>query len=110
MVLFATSGIGNGSTYRMIPFIFRTQREVQGWGERVQKEAIRQGQKEGSFVIGFAGAIGAYGGFLIPQAYKYSTSSFGDPQVALIAFIAFYVTCIAMTWYFYSRRNAEMLC
>ena len=35
-------------------------------------EAVRQGQKEGSFVLGFAGAIAAYGGFVIPQAYKYS--------------------------------------
>ncbi len=112
MVLFATSGIGNGSTYRMIPFIFRTEREreVEGRGEGVHAEAIRQGQKEGSFVIGFAGAIGAYGGFLIPQAYKASASAFGGPQVALIAFIVFYVTCIAVTWYFYSRRNAEMPC
>ncbi len=114
MVLFATSGIGNGSTYRMIPFIFRTEcereREVEGRGEGVRKEATRQGQKEGSFVIGFAGPVGAYGGFLIPQAYKYSTSSFGGPQVALMAFIVFYVTCIAVTWYFYSRRNAEMPC
>jgi NNP family nitrate/nitrite transporter-like MFS transporter len=49
-------------------------------------------------VIGFAGAIGAYGGFLIPQAYKYSTSAFGGPQTALVAFILFYVTCIAVTW------------
>ena len=61
-------------------------------------------------MISFAGAIGAYGGFLFPQAYKYSTSSFGGSQVALMAFIAFYVTCIAVTWYFYSRRNAEMHC
>jgi len=49
-------------------------------------------------VIGFAGAIGAYGGFFIPQAYKYSTSAFGGPQTALVAFILFYVTCIAVTW------------
>ncbi|MCA1718365.1 MAG: nitrate/nitrite transporter, partial [Actinobacteria bacterium] len=112
MVLFLTAGIGNGSTYRMIPSIFRTEREreAEGRGEGVKAEAIRLGQKEGSFVIGFAGAIGAYGGFFIPQAYKYSTSAYGGPQAALVAFIAFYVTCIAVTWWFYSRRNAEMPC
>jgi MFS transporter, NNP family, nitrate/nitrite transporter len=68
MVLFLTAGIGNGSTYRMIPSIFRTEREreAEGRGEGVTAEALRLGQKEGSFVIGFAGAIGAYGGFFIP--------------------------------------------
>jgi MFS transporter, NNP family, nitrate/nitrite transporter len=89
MILFATSGIGNGSTYRMIPSIFRTEREREAEGEGAKAEAIRVGQKEGSFVLGFAGAIGAYGGFFTPQAYKYSTSAFGGPQAALMAFIAF---------------------
>ena len=49
----------------MIPSISRTERErereAEGRGEGVKAEAIRLGQKEGSFVIGFAGAIGAYG-------------------------------------------------
>lgn len=112
MVLFMTSGIGNGSTYRMIPSIFRTEREREATerGEGAKAEATRVGQKEGSFVLGFAGAIGAYGGFFIPQAYKYSISTFGGPQAALMVFIAFYVTCIAVTWWFYSRRNAEIPC
>ena len=59
---------------------------------------------------GFAGAIGAYGGFFIPQAYKYSIGATGGPQTALIAFVAFYATCIAVTWYFYYRKNAEIPC
>ncbi len=112
MALFLTAGIGNGSTYRMIPLIFRTERErqAQGQGEAVLTEARRQGLKESAFVIGFAGAIAAYGGFVIPQAYKYSIGATGGPQTALIAFIAFYVTCVAVTWYFYYRGNAEIPC
>ena len=112
MVLFLTAGIGNGSTYRMIPSIFRTERvrEAEDSGEGAKAEAARLGQKEGSFVLGFAGAIGAYGGFLIPQAYKYSIGATGGPQTALITFIAFYVTCVAVTWYFYYRKNAEIPC
>ncbi len=112
MVLFLTAGIGNGSTYRMIPFIFRTERvrEAEDGGEGAKAEAARQGQKEGSFVLGFAGAIAAYGGFVIPQAYKYSIGATGGPQTALISFIAFYVTCIAVTWYFYYRKDAEIPC
>ena len=112
MVLFFTAGIGNGSTYRMIPTIFRTERVrmSQGQGEGAVVEAVRQGQKEGAFVLGFAGAIAAYGGFIIPQAYKYSISATGGPQTALVSFIVFYLTCIAVTWWFYYRKNAEIPC
>lgn len=112
MLLFLTTGVGNGSTYRMIPFIFRTQREreAEGRGDGILAEARRKGLKEGAFAIGFIGAIAAYGGFLIPQAYKYSIGVFGGPQAALVTFIAFYVTCVAVTWYFYARHNAEIPC
>ncbi|MDP8952161.1 MAG: hypothetical protein M3N18_07990 [Actinomycetota bacterium] len=111
MVLFLTAGIGNGSTYRMIPSIFRTERVREAAeDEGARAQAARLGQKEGSFVLGFAGAIGAYGGFLIPQAYKYSIGATGGPQTALMTFVAFYVTCIAVTWYFYYRKNAEVAC
>jgi NNP family nitrate/nitrite transporter-like MFS transporter len=113
MVLFLTAGIGNGSTYRMIPFIYRTEREreARGGGEALVAEARRQGLKESAFVLGFAGAIAAYGGFVIPQAYKYSIGATGGPQTALVSFIVFYVTCIGVTWWFYYyRKNAEIPC
>jgi NNP family nitrate/nitrite transporter-like MFS transporter len=112
LLLFITTGIGNGSTYRMIPFIFRTEREreSEGQGEGVRAEAIRQGLKESAFVLGFAGAIAAYGGFIIPRAYGSSIEATGGPQTALACFIIFYVSCIAVTWWFYCRRNAEIPC
>lgn len=112
MVMFALTGIGNGSTYRMIPVIFRTERErmTPDKSEEGMTEARKIGLKEGSFVIGFVGAIGAYGGFAIPQAYRYSIDATGGPQIALMLFIAFYVACIAVCWYFYARRNAEIAC
>ena len=111
LVLFATAGIGNGSTYRMIPTIFRTERERAAEGDEGAKaEARRLGLKEGSFVLGFAGAIGAYGRFLIPQAFGRSVEATGGPQIALTCFIVFYVTCMAVTWWFYFRRNAEIPC
>jgi len=112
MLLFLTTGIGNGSTYRMIPFIFRKkrEREAEGRGDGILAEARRKGLKEGAFAIGFIGAIAAYGGFLIPQAYKYSIGATGGPQVALMTFIVFYVACVAVTWWFYFRRNAEIPC
>ncbi|HVF02654.1 MAG TPA: hypothetical protein VNA27_15130 [Rubrobacteraceae bacterium] len=61
-------------------------------------------------MLGFAGAIATYGGFVIPQAYKYSIGATGGPQTALISFVVFYATCMVVTWYFYYRRNAEIPC
>ncbi len=111
LLLFVTTGIGNGSTYRMIPSIFRAEREREaGSDEGAKAEATRQGLKEAAFALGFAGAIAAYGGFIIPRAYGSSIDATGGPQAAFFAFIAFYVTCLAVTWWFYYRRDAETPC
>lgn len=112
LVLFATAGIGNGSTFRMIPVIFLTerQREAAGKGPAAQEQAVKDANKEGAAVLGFSSAIGAYGGFFIPKSYGTSIAMTGSPDAALYCFIAFYVTCIAITWWFYSRKNAPMPC
>jgi MFS transporter, NNP family, nitrate/nitrite transporter len=112
MVLFLTTGIGNASTFRMIPVIFLTmaQREAQGRGDAAQEKATADASKEGAAVLGFSSAIGAYGGFFIPKSFGTSISLTGGPTAALIGFIAFYVTCIAVTWWFYYRRGAEVAC
>jgi NNP family nitrate/nitrite transporter-like MFS transporter len=112
MVLFFTTGIGNGSTFRMIPVIFLNERTA-GIARKESPEwdrAVKDGNKEAAAVLGFSGAIGAYGGFFIPKSYGTSISMTGGPELALYLFIAFYVTCIAVTWWFYSRRNAPMPC
>ena len=112
LLLFLTTGIGNGSTFRMIPIIFLTERSLAaaGRGKAAEDQALREGNKEGAAVLGFAGAIGAYGGFFIPKSYGTSISATGGPEAALYVFIVFYVTCIAVTWWFYARRKAEMPC
>jgi MFS transporter, NNP family, nitrate/nitrite transporter len=112
LVLFVTAGIGNGSTFRMIPVIFLTERtrEAAGKGKEAEERAIRDGNKEGAAVLGFSAAIGAYGGFFIPKSYGTSISLLGSPDGALYLFIAFYVSCIAITWWYYSRKNAPMPC
>jgi NNP family nitrate/nitrite transporter-like MFS transporter len=112
LLLFLTTGIGNGSTFRMIPVIFLTERQraAAGKGKEVEEQAIKDGNKEAAAVLGFSGAIGAYGGFFIPKSYGTSISITGGPEAALYVFIAFYVTCIAITWWFYARRNAQMPC
>ncbi len=112
MVLFLATGIGNGSTFRMIPVIFLTerQRDAAGRGDAAEEQAVRDGNKEAAAVLGFSGAVGAYGGFFIPKSYGTSIAMFGGPEQALYAFIVFYLTCIATTWWFYSRKGAEIPC
>lgn len=112
LVLFFATGIGNGSTFRMIPVIFLTERQraAAGQGAAVQEQAIKDGNKEAAAVLGFSGAIGAYGGFFIPKSYGTSITMLGGPEGALYAFIVFYFTCIVITWWFYSRKNAEIPC
>jgi len=112
LVLFATSGIGNGSTFRMIPVIFATfhERLAQGGGAAERERAAKDGAKEAAAVLGFSSAIAAYGAFFIPRAFGISMKSSGSPAAAIVGFIALYVSCLAITWWYYSRRKAEMPC
>ncbi|KAI3589650.1 Nitrate/nitrite transporter NarK/U [Cupriavidus sp. U2] len=112
IVLFALTGIGNGSTFRMIPVIFLTerQRDAAGKGDAAQKQAQQDAGKESAAVLGFSGAIGAYGGFFIPKSFGTSLELTGSPDAALYGFIAFYLSCVLVTWWYYARRNAPMPC
>ncbi len=110
--MFILTGLGNGSTFCMIPIIFQIEREraAKGKGEAAQKQAKLDAAKESAAVLGFSGAIGAYGGFFIPQSFGTSIKMTGTPDMALYVFIAFYVSCMAITWWYYSRKGAEMPC
>lgn len=112
MALFVLSGIGNGSTFRMIPVIFRTLHERLSATASADGKAaaMRQAGIESAAVVGFSGAIGAYGGFFIPKSYGTSITLSGSPHMALYCFIAFYVTCLAVTWWCYYRRGADVPC
>jgi MFS transporter, NNP family, nitrate/nitrite transporter len=112
IVLFLTTGIGNGSTFRMIPVIFLTEqaRAAEGKGLAAQEQAVKNANKEAAAVLGFSAAIAAYGGFFIPKSYGTSIELTGGPEGALYVFIVFYLTCIAVTWWYYARRDAEMPC
>jgi NNP family nitrate/nitrite transporter-like MFS transporter len=110
LCLFAAAGIGNGSTFRMIPVIFLTERQREVSRSYTPDQAVRDANKEAAAVLGFSSAIGAYGGFFIPKSYGTSIALTGSADAALYCFIVFYVTCIAVTWWFYSRRNAPMPC
>ncbi len=112
MLLFTTTGIGNGSTFRMIPIIFRTQHErwAQGKGQVGREQAIKNANKESAATLGFSSALAAFGAFFIPKAYGTSIAMTGGPEAALFVFITYYLTCLFVTWWWYYRRNAEVPC
>ncbi|PLC50773.1 nitrate/nitrite transporter [Pollutimonas subterranea] len=112
IVLFALTGIGNGSTFRMIPVIFLTerQRKAAGKGVKAERQAVVDASKESAAVLGFSGAIGAYGGFFVPRSFGTSIELTGGASAALLFFIVFYMSCVGITWWFYARKNAAMPC
>jgi NNP family nitrate/nitrite transporter-like MFS transporter len=102
MVLFFATGVGNASTFQMIPVIMR--KEVDRLMPTLAgPDRLRQAEKEAAAIIGFTSAIAAYGAFFIPKAYGTSIVLTGGPSMALWGFIAFYVTCAALTWFVYTR-------
>jgi NNP family nitrate/nitrite transporter-like MFS transporter len=112
LVLFLTTGIGNGSTFRMIPVIFLNEalKRVDPQDPEAVARATKEGNTEGAATLGFTAAIAAYGGFFIPKSYGTSISTTGGPEAALYTFFVFYLLCIAVTWWHYARRNAPMPC
>jgi NNP family nitrate/nitrite transporter-like MFS transporter len=108
VLLFVLSGVGNGSTYKMIPAIFRSQAQASvaagGDGVAADRRALRMS----GALIGIAGAVGAFGGVLVNLAFRQSFLSSGSGDGAYIAFIAFYVVCVAVTWTVYLRKGAPM--
>jgi MFS transporter, NNP family, nitrate/nitrite transporter len=112
ILLFFTTGIGNGSTFRMIPVIFLNERqsEAAGKGAAAEEQAVKDAGKEAAAVLGFTSAFAAYGAFFIPKSFGTSIAATGGPEMALYGFVVFYLSCIVLTWWVYARRNAEMPC
>jgi NNP family nitrate/nitrite transporter-like MFS transporter len=104
LVLFFASGVGNASTFQMIPAIMR--KEVARLEPQLAaSERIKQAEKESAAIIGFTSAVAAYGAFFIPKAYGSSIALTGGVEMALYGFLAFYVSCVLITWGVYTRRG-----
>jgi NNP family nitrate/nitrite transporter-like MFS transporter len=104
LVLFAASGVGNASTFQMIPAIMR--KEVARLEPHLDAEAFtRETDKESAAIIGFTSAVAAFGAFFIPKSFGSSIAITGSAALALYGFLAFYVSCIGITWWFYTRRG-----
>jgi NNP family nitrate/nitrite transporter-like MFS transporter len=108
VLLFVLSGIGNGSTYKMIPSVFRTRAMDAVAGGRDPATADRHALRTSGAVIGIAGAIGAFGGVLVNLAFRQSFLSTGSGDGAYIAFIAFYAVCVVLTWAVYLRPGSRV--
>ena len=85
LILFAATGIGNGSTFRTIAVAFN--------------------KEQAGPVLGWTAAVAAYGAFIIPKVFGEQLSA-GTPEYALYGFAIFYAVCIAINWWFYLRPNA----
>ncbi|MFE6524056.1 nitrate/nitrite transporter [Streptomyces sp. NPDC057794] len=103
VVLFVLSGLGNGSTFKMIPGIFQHKALAKGLeGEA----AAAYGRRLSGASMGLIGAVGALGGVAINLAFRQSFLSYGSGTGAFVAFLAFYAVCFAVTWAVYLRRTA----
>ena len=85
LILFAATGIGNGSTFRTIAIVF----------DKVQAGPV----------LGWTSAVAAYGAFIIPKVFGEQIKA-TTPEYALYGFAAFYLVCIGINWWFYLRKNA----
>jgi NNP family nitrate/nitrite transporter-like MFS transporter len=91
----------------MIPSIFREEnlRKAKGAGEAGRALALKDASIQSAAALGFIGAVGACGGYLIPSGFGKSIAITGGPQLALEIYLAFYAICLALTWWFYLRRS-----
>jgi NNP family nitrate/nitrite transporter-like MFS transporter len=102
MALFLLTGIGNASTFQMIPAIMG--REIPRLMPELDAGASRkQAERESAAIIAFTSAIAAYGAFFIPKAYGTSIAMTGGPVAALWGFLVFYAVCLVITWAWYTR-------
>ncbi len=85
IILFAATGVGNGSTFRSIAIIFN--------------------REQAGPVLGWTSAVAAYGAFIIPQVFGEQIKA-TTPEYALYGFAVFYFICLVLNWWFYTRKNA----
>ncbi|GAB7047911.1 nitrate/nitrite transporter [Catenuloplanes indicus] len=106
VLLFVFSGVGNGSTYKMIPAIFKAKSTLSDAPPEIAEARAR---RLSGALIGIAGAIGAFGGVLVNIAFRQSFLTTGSAEAAYLAFIAYYALCLAVTWFVYLRPSPSRL-
>jgi MFS transporter, NNP family, nitrate/nitrite transporter len=89
LILFITTGIGNGSTFRSIPYIFKPH--------------------QAGPVLGWTSAVAAYGAFIIPRVFGQQIGA-GHAEYALYGFAVYYFVCLGLNWWYYYRKNSGIVC
>ncbi len=107
--LFVSSGIGNGSTYKMIPMIFRAKAQIAVAAGADSAAADKHARRMSGALIGIAGAIGAFGGVAVNIAFRESFLRNGNGDAAYLSFLIFYAVCFVVTWYVYLRPSDRRL-
>ncbi len=108
LLLFVFSGVGNGSTYKMIPAIYQA-RAASAVEAGLSEDAARaQARRISSAVIGIVSAVGALGGLFINLAFRQSFAATGSGVPAFLSFLAFYGLCAAVTYVVYLRPRARI--
>lgn len=105
IALFVLTGLGNGSTYKMIPGIFHAKAVAQGLDGET---AAAHGRRLSGAAMGLIGAVGALGGLAINLAFRQSFQTSGSGTAAFWSFLAFYAVCFTLTWAVYLRRPAPV--
>jgi len=109
IVLFVLTGLGNGSTYKMIPAIFSAKARTAVAAGADAEGAHRNAKRLSRGLIGICGAIGALGGVAVNLALRQSFLDTGKADSAYVAFIAFYAVCVLVTWAVYLRPSSRRL-
>jgi NNP family nitrate/nitrite transporter-like MFS transporter len=112
MLVFITTGIGNGSVFRVVPTVFLAlhTKWADGKDQAAKDASVSEADIEASVALGFTAAIAALGLFFIPAVVAISMQATGSPRLALFVFIVFYMTCLFTTWWWYLREDAEVKC
>ncbi|MGQ0483410.1 MAG: nitrate/nitrite transporter [Pseudonocardia sp.] len=103
VLLFILSGLGNGSTYKMIPSIFQGKAKVAIAEGTSADVALATARRLSGAVIGIAGAIGALGGLFINLVFRQSFLTTQSGDAAFWSFLAFYAVCVTVTYLVYLR-------
>lgn len=103
IALFILTGLGNGSTYKMIPAIFKTKAQASGL---TGEAADAYGRRLSGASMGLIGAVGALGGLGINLVFRQSFLTAGTGTAAFVTFLLFYGVCMVVTWAVYLRRPA----
>ncbi|MCS3842532.1 MFS transporter [Microbacterium sp. AK031] len=102
LVLFAATGVGNGSTYRMIPIVFSASAVARREGDAA---AVA---RRAAAALGLISGIGAYGGFVVPQVLNASQSASGGYEAAFVGFGIAYIVLLLVTVVFYAVPRASL--